>query len=96
MAVNCWVVPSGSDGFCGVIAIETSPPAALTVRFAFPLTEPELAEIVVVPAPVLVANPLLPAVLLIVATLATEEPQCAELVTSWVEPSVNKAAAVNC
>jgi hypothetical protein len=66
------------------------------VRFAFPLTEPELAEIVVVPAPVLVANPLLPAVLLIVATLAAEEPQCAELVTSWVEPSVNRAAAVNC
>jgi len=49
VAVSPSVVPSGSDGFCGVITIETSV-AAVTVTFAEPLTAPSEAVIVTLPA----------------------------------------------
>ena len=56
----------------------------LTVRLVDPLTEPEVAVMVVVPVPTADARPTLPAVLLIVATLVADEPQVADVVRSWV------------
>jgi hypothetical protein len=70
--------------------------AALTVRLAVPDTEPESAVMVVVPAPVLVAKPALPAELLMVATFAAKELQCTVVVTSCVVPSAYMPVAVNC
>ena len=61
---------------------------AVTIKGADPLIEPEAAVIVVVPSPVLVARPLLPAVLLIVATLVDVELHVTVLVISGVVPSV--------
>jgi hypothetical protein len=54
--------------------------AALTVRVAVPLTEPEVAVIVDVPTAMLVARPWLPAELLIVATFGVPEVQVTEVV----------------
>ena len=64
---------------CGDTEIETSV-AAATVRVADPLIEPEAAVIVVVPALTPEANPWVPAVLLIVATLVFDELQVTEVV----------------
>ena len=66
--------------------------AASTVRVVEPVTEPESAEIMVLPVEKVAAIP----VELIVATAGTEEAQVAVCVTSWVEPSVNFAVAANC
>jgi hypothetical protein len=74
--VNCCEPPSGIVVFCGLIAIETSA-AAFTVKVAIALTGPELAPIIVVPAERVEARPAAPDVLLIVATLALVELQCA-------------------
>lgn len=49
--------------------------AVETVRAPDPATEPEVALITLVPLPVPVAIPLLPAVLLTVATVGTDELQ---------------------
>jgi hypothetical protein len=70
--------------------------AALTVRVADPLTEPDVAVIVDVPAPTLVASPWLPAALLIVATFGVPEVQVTEVVMFWVLPSEYVPVAVNC
>ena len=51
--------------------------------------------IVVVPIPMALAKPWLPAALLIVATAVFEELQVAEVVRFRVVPSVNVAVAVN-
>ena len=56
-------------GACGVIAIDTSA-AGLTVRVTVADTPFKVMRIVVVPTPLLVARPCLPAELLIVATAA--------------------------
>jgi hypothetical protein len=50
------VVPTAMLEFAGVTATETRV-AAVTVSDAVPLTEPEVALIVAVPAPVVWANP---------------------------------------
>ncbi len=81
MAVNCCVAPIAIDGLEGVTAIETSA-GAVTVKTADPLTVPEVAVIVVVPAATEVASP----AELIVAALVTEEVQMAELVRLAVVP----------
>ena len=73
--MNCCFVPNAIEEFPGVIAIETRA-ALVIVRVVDPLTVPELAAIVVVPAPVLVANPALE----IVATAGCEEVQLTEVV----------------
>lgn len=56
VAVNCSVVPTAMLGLAGVTASETSV-AAVTVRDAVPLTEPDVAVIVVVPVPTPAASP---------------------------------------
>ncbi len=63
----------------GVIAMETKvgPATVIVVELE---TEFEAAEMVAVPWPEVVANPLLPAALLIVATLADDELQVTTVV----------------
>ena len=74
VAVNCSVPPVGMDGPCGLISMAARI-AFVTVRLPDPATAPEVALMTVLPLPVLVAIPLLPGVLLTVATLATDELQ---------------------
>jgi len=79
VAVNCWLVPNAIEGVAGVTAIETSA-AAVTARVVLPLIAAEVAVMVVDPTPALVAKPLLPAALLIVATVAADELHCTVVV----------------
>ena len=80
--VNCCVAPSGTNGFCGLMAaINNAGPA--TVRVVEVATLPEVAEIVVVPWPTAVTNP----AELTVATVAVEEFQFTEMVRSLTVPS---------
>ena len=87
VAVNCCVVPSAIDGFVGVMPIETSV-AGVTVSAVEPLTGPETALMVVVPAATLVARPFEPEALLSVAADVSEDAHVADAVKSWVELSV--------
>jgi hypothetical protein len=89
VAVNCFVVPTAMVEFTGVIAIEIKL-APVTVSEAVPLTEPELAVIVVEPMPTLVARP-------VESTVATDEDD-EDQVTDWshcVLPSSKFPTAVN-
>lgn len=70
--------------------------AAVTVSRVLPLTEPEVAVMVVEPCPVLLASPALPVALLMVAIFVAEEFQVAEVVRSCVLPSVYEPVALNC
>lgn len=83
------------DGFVGVTAIDTSVGAAI-VSDVEPVTVFSVAEIVDVPAATLVANPCVPAALLIVATPGTDEVQATDVVRFAVRPPVNVPVAVNC
>lgn len=67
-------MPSGIVGDCGLMAIEISA-AGVTVNVLEAVTEPELMPIVVVPVASVVASPVVPEELLIVATLAALELQ---------------------
>ena len=71
----------------GVIEIETKT-GPLIVRVVEAEIELEVAEIVAVPCPALVARPLLPAALLMIATAANDEFQFTTVVRSCVLPSV--------
>lgn len=64
----------------------------LTASMADPLTDPELAEIVVCPTAALLARPLP----VMVATVGFDETHVATLVTSCTVPSVNVPPAANC
>jgi len=93
--VNCCVVPSAIVAAGGFSAIDTSA-AGFTTSVPVPLTVPELIPIAVVPVPVVLTCPIVPAVSLIVATVATVELQCPLCVRSCVVPSVKVPVAVNC
>jgi hypothetical protein len=96
IAVNCWVVPSGIVGDCGLIAIETRA-AGVTVRVAGgAFTPPALMPIMVEPVASVLANPIVPAASLMVATPIVLEVQYPDCVRSWVVPSVYVPVAVNC
>src|SRR5271157_4853384 len=56
VAVNCCCWPAARDGFAGVTAIDTRV-AAVTVRLAEPLIEPDVALMVLLPAASAVARP---------------------------------------
>ena len=56
VAENCCDVPNAMDGLGGFTVMETSA-APLTVRLVDPEMEPKVAEMVVLPAAVLVASP---------------------------------------
>lgn len=90
VAVNCFVVPTAIVEFAGVTAIETSV-AALTVREALPVTPPEVALMVVLPAPTAVAKP----ETLIAATPGVEDDHVSE-VSNCVLPSSKLPTALNC
>src|SRR6266851_4058746 len=90
VAVNCCVAPLVIDGFAGVTAMEVSV-AGVTVSSVEPVMLPLVAEIVEVPTPAAVPNP----VLLIVATVAVAEAHTA-LPSTCVELSLNVPVAVNC
>jgi hypothetical protein len=94
VAVNCCEPPIEMDGLCGLTSMAARI-AVVTVRLPDPVTAPKVALMTVLPLPVLVAIPVLPEVLLTVATLEIDELQWAELVTSCVEPSVKVPTAVN-
>ena len=83
VALNCWVVPSGTDALCGVTANATST-AGVTVKVVDPDTEPEEAVIVLWPCPALVARP----VLAIDATVASDQAHVTEEVRFCVLPVV--------
>ena len=83
VAVNCSKVPFAIERLAAVTAIDTNV-AGVTVKLVEPTTAPEIACIVLVPAPAAVTNP--PAV--IVATPVLCELQVTEAVRSCVELSV--------
>jgi hypothetical protein len=83
VAVNCCVVPFAIEGFAGVTAIDTSV-AEVTVSKVDPLTVPDVAMIVLVPAAFAVAIP--PVV--IVAEFVFWDRQPTEPVRFFVEPSL--------
>jgi hypothetical protein len=91
VAVNCCVAPFAIDGFAGVTAIDCSV-AAVTVSTVDPLTEPDVALMVLVPTPAPVAKP----VLVMVATEVVAEPHVTDVVRFCVLLSLNVPVAVNC
>ncbi len=88
------MVPKAMDGTAGVNAIDTKV-AVVTVSNVDPVTDPELALIVVFPCATPVANPTVPALLLIVATAGSLETHCTVLVMFCVLASVYVPVAVN-
>jgi hypothetical protein len=92
-AVSCCVPPMGTNEPCGVISMAARM-ALLTVKLPDPLTAPEVALMTEFPLPVPVARPLVPGVLLTVATVGDDELQTTELLTFCVDPSVNVPIAV--
>ncbi len=91
VAENCWVVLAAIEGLAGLTAIERTT-GGVTVKVAEPVTEPEVAEMVVMPGVLLEARPLLP----MVATFGADELQTTEGVRSWLLPSVKVPVAENC
>jgi hypothetical protein len=79
VAVNCWVVPLAITTLAGVTAIETKV-ALVTVKVAVFDTAPKVAVMVVLPAAMALAIPLLPAALEIVAFAVADEDQLTRLV----------------
>jgi len=95
VAMHCCVVPAAMLGLVGVTAMETSV-ATVTFRVVVPETAPRVAVMVVEPAASVLALPLEPATLLMVALVASEELQATEVVRSWVVLSENVPVAMNC
>ncbi len=87
VAANCSVVPRAIDGLAGVTAIETNV-AAVTVSVVDPVTVAEVAVMVAVPWPWLLAKPCVCAALLIVAADGVSELHCTVSVMFCVLPSV--------
>jgi hypothetical protein len=90
VAVNCLLVPTAMVELAGVTASETRV-AALAVRVAVPVTEPEVALMVVVPIPTAVVRPAAS----MVETPKDDEAQVTEA-SSCVLPSSKVPTAVNC
>ena len=85
--MNCWVAPTGTMGFTGETAREAKA-AVPTVNVVVADTFPDVAVMTEIPTPALVARPLLPDVLLMIATLASDELQVTTEVIGCVLPSV--------
>ena len=83
VAVNWAVLPATTDVVEGEIEIETRA-AAVTVSDAFPVTPDNVALMVAEPVARLAARPEAE----IVAMLVLDEAQAAELVRSFVDPSL--------
>jgi hypothetical protein len=83
VAANCNCAPAETVALEGETTSDTGT-GALTVRNAEPMAEPALAEMVVVPASMLITSP----EELTVATSGIEDAQVADCVISCVEPSL--------
>ena len=95
MARNCSAVVNGIEPLAGSTRIETNA-GLYTVSSVESLSDPTVAEIVVVPSARAVAKPWLPAALLIVATAGLLLPHVAVRVRSCLLPSVKLPVEVNC
>ena len=95
VAVSCTVVPLAMEGPVGVTAIETSS-AGVTVTAVVPETPAKVAVIVVLPTPLPVTRPWLPAELPTAATEGAEEVQVTKAVRFWVVPSEKFPVAISC
>ena len=91
VAVNCCFSPAGTAGDAGVTEIDVNTDA-VTVSVAEPWIVPDVAVIVAVPFPTLVASP----PLLTVAIVAADEVQVAVRVKFCVLLSLYVPVAVNC
>jgi hypothetical protein len=87
IAVNCCVNPLAMLGLVGVTAIDASA-AAVTVKVVEPEIVPNAAVISEEPVVAVVARPLLPAALLIVATDVVADIHVTRVVRFWVLLSV--------
>ena len=87
VTANCWVVPKAIEAFAGDTAMDDNA-AALTVSVVEPEIAPDVAVMVAWPVLTLVASPLLPAVLLIVATVRALDAQVTVPVMFCVLPSL--------
>jgi hypothetical protein len=94
VAKNCWLPPTAIEELTGETAIDVRVGVmiAVTVRDAVPLTLPDVAMIVVLPALTAVASP----EEFTVATFTAEELQVADAVRSWVLLSLKVPSALNC
>ena len=81
VAVNCWDVPKGMLGIAGFTSTDVRV-AGVTIMEEVPETFPDTAVMVVDPAETVVANPFVPAALLIAATAEFEETHDADAVRS--------------
>jgi len=95
VAVNCWEPPSATLGSLGAIVMEVSS-ALVTVNDAVPTRPANSAVIVASPGAIPLANPLLPAVSLTVATDSGDDVHVTEFVRFSVLPSANVPMALNC
>ena len=91
VAVSCIDVPCAMLPFPGVIAI-VERFAAFTIRGALPLTDPSVAEMVVVP----MFNPVASPLTVIEAILVTDDLQVTTPVTSCMLLSEKVPVAANC
>ena len=80
MAVNCWFCPRATEGEEGATEMDTR--VGLIVSRVEFVTDDVVALIVTVPNETAVAKPLLPVVLVIVATRLLEEDHPTDCVTS--------------
>ena len=87
-AMNCWMDPTGM----AAIAVAEDRVAEFTVRVVLAEVLPEVAVMVARPALMAVANPLA----LTIATDGSDEVQVTWVVISWLVPSENAPAAINC
>jgi len=74
VAENCCDAPTEMDALSGLTAI-ASKPTLVTVRLPTPVTLPRVALMTALPLLIVAVLPLLPGVLLIVATVASDELQ---------------------
>jgi hypothetical protein len=88
-AVNCCNEPTGTEGLAGVTVMDRIT-ADVTVNTVLPVTESEVADIAVLPAVRVLANPVLSTVALVVLD---ELHVAADIF--WVLPSVKSPTAVN-
>ena len=79
--MNCWVYPAATEALAGVTEIEVKT-AAVTVKVAEPVIEPDLAVMVVLPGATAVASP----VVLTVAIVVADEVHLTVLVRFCVLP----------
>ena len=95
VAVNCWELPRAMLALLGVIVIEVRVPL-VTVNDAVPTCPANSAVMVAAPGAIPVADPLVPAASLTLATDAGDEVHNTEFVRFWVLPSANVPIAPNC